>query len=115
MKTMLTLIAMLLVGNAVAGNVDYDAIDAHLRDPKNIGSLSSSERARVRPAVPGGIEMAEKAAKAQTPYVPTSERTASDDSPASVLLHPVNPGVLAGGGYTVRDMGPLGVSISKQP
>jgi hypothetical protein len=71
MKTMLILIAMLLVGNAFGGGFDFAAADAALRDPKNIGSLSASEKAR--PTVPGGFEMAEKAAKAQTPYVPTPD------------------------------------------
>lgn len=33
--------------------------------------------------------------------------------PATITLRPTGPGVLQGGGYTVRDMGPLGVSITK--
>jgi hypothetical protein len=33
--------------------------------------------------------------------------------PATITLRPTGPGVLQGGGYTVRDMGPLGVSVTK--
>ncbi len=71
------LLAMLVAGSAFAGNVDYDAIDAALRDPKNIGNLSASERAKARPAVPGGVELAKKAAEAQATYAPSFSRSSS--------------------------------------
>jgi hypothetical protein len=61
MKTMPILIAMLLVGNAFGW-------ECNVERPSEL-----SAKLHPRPAVPCGIEMAEKAAKAQTPYVPTPD------------------------------------------
>ncbi len=36
------------------------------------------------------------------------------DRPSVTTLRPVGPGVFSGDGYTVRDMGPLGISITRQ-
>jgi hypothetical protein len=73
MKTMPILIALLLVGNAFG----WEAVE---RSDETIARLHP------RPAVPGGIEMAEKAAKAQTPYVPTPEKPPSPSSTSYSLI-----------------------------
>jgi hypothetical protein len=73
MKTMPILIAMLLVGNAFG----WEAVE---RPSEMIAQRFP------RPAVPGGVEMAEKAAKAQTPYVPTPEKPPSPSSTSYSLI-----------------------------
>lgn len=73
MKTMPILIAMLLVGNGLA------------LDPVERPSEMIAQRFP-RPAVPGGVEMAEKAAKAQTPYVPTPDKPSTASSTSYSLI-----------------------------
>ena len=73
MKTMLTLIAMFLVGNAFAG--DY---------------VESSREiiARMKPKMPDVVAEAKKSSTAQTPYVPTPDKpsTASSTSYSIITL-----------------------------
>jgi hypothetical protein len=74
MKTMPILIALLLVGNAFGW-------ECNVERPSEL-----SVKLHPRPAVPGGIEMAEKAAKAQTPYVPTPDKPSSASSTSYSLI-----------------------------
>jgi hypothetical protein len=75
MKT-IALLAVLFAGSAFAGNYDFAAADAALRDPKNIGSNYRPQR----PEMPDPVLEARKAAANRTLYVP---RPDAPDAPVA--------------------------------